>query len=47
MKWTGDFDEELVGALPASVRSVSLNRAGYDQVDVEACNKRGAWYSSF
>lgn len=44
-KWTGDFDQELVEVLPESVKSVSLNRAGYDQVDIEACNKRGKWLS--
>lgn len=35
------MDEEFVAALPASVKSVSLNRAGYDQVNIEAVNKRG------
>lgn len=28
-------------SLPASVKSVSLNRAGYDQVNIGAVNKRG------
>lgn len=30
-----------MNSLPASVKSVSLNRAGYDQVSIEAVNKRG------
>lgn len=34
-------------SLPASVKSVSLNRAGYDQVNIEAVNKRGLWLVSW
>ncbi|CAK7221841.1 hypothetical protein SBRCBS47491_004666 [Sporothrix bragantina] len=37
---TGRFDEELVSHLPPSVRFVSHNGAGYDQVDVHACSAR-------
>ncbi|KAF2255548.1 glyoxylate reductase [Trematosphaeria pertusa] len=39
--YTGRFDEELVPALPASVKFVCHNGAGYDQVDVHVCTKRG------
>lgn len=38
---TGRFDEELVPLLPKSLRFVCHNGAGYDQVDVAACTKRG------
>ncbi|KAL9092162.1 MAG: hypothetical protein Q9165_004595 [Trypethelium subeluteriae] len=37
---TGLFDEELVKALPKSIRFVAHNGAGYDQVDVHACSAR-------
>ncbi|KAF2686579.1 glyoxylate reductase [Lentithecium fluviatile CBS 122367] len=38
---TGRFDEELVSALPPSVKFVCHSGAGYDQVDVNACTARG------
>ncbi len=38
---TGLFDEELVQALPESLKFVCHNGAGYDQVDVSACTARG------
>jgi glyoxylate reductase len=38
---TGRFDKELVDALPSSVKSVSHNGAGYDQIDVPACTAKG------
>ncbi|KAF2833043.1 glyoxylate reductase [Ophiobolus disseminans] len=38
---TGRFDEEVVLSLPTSVKFVCHNGAGYDQVDVQACSKRG------
>lgn len=38
---TGRVDAELVGALPASLRFICHNGAGYDQVDVPACTARG------
>ncbi|KAF2120824.1 glyoxylate reductase [Lophiotrema nucula] len=38
---TGRFDEELVKVLPASVKFVCHNGAGYDQVDVPVCSGRG------
>lgn len=34
---TGLWDEELVNALPNSIRFCSHNGAGYDQIDVAAC----------
>ncbi|KIH87464.1 glyoxylate reductase [Sporothrix brasiliensis 5110] len=37
---TGPFDEELIGALPASVRFLAHNGAGYDNIDVAACTRR-------
>ncbi|CAK7201486.1 hypothetical protein SEUCBS139899_004191 [Sporothrix eucalyptigena] len=39
--FTGRFDEELVAHLPPSVQFLSHNGAGYDQIDVHACTKRG------
>ncbi|KAH8649931.1 D-isomer specific 2-hydroxyacid dehydrogenase [Xylariales sp. PMI_506] len=38
---TGLIDAELVAALPASLRFISHNGAGYDAVDVAACTARG------
>ncbi|QPG94169.1 hypothetical protein C2857_005088 [Epichloe festucae Fl1] len=37
---TGRFDAELISHLPASVKFISHNGAGYDQVDVQACTDR-------
>jgi len=37
---TGKVDAELVGALPASLRFICHNGAGYDQIDVLACSAR-------
>jgi len=38
---TGPIDAALVAALPASLRFICHNGAGYDQVDVAACTARG------
>ncbi|KIW06647.1 hypothetical protein, variant [Verruconis gallopava] len=38
---TGRFDEELVPLLPDSVKFICHNGAGYDQIDVAECTKRG------
>jgi glyoxylate reductase len=38
---TGRVDTELVKALPASLRFICHNGAGYDQIDVAACRARG------
>ncbi|KAI9808644.1 MAG: hypothetical protein M1825_003795 [Sarcosagium campestre] len=37
---TGRFDQELVQALPKSLKFISHNGAGYDQIDVPACTAR-------
>lgn len=37
----GIFDADLVSKLPDSVKWIGHNGAGYDQIDVEACKKRG------
>ncbi|KAF2706764.1 glyoxylate reductase [Pleomassaria siparia CBS 279.74] len=41
VEFTGRFDEELINVLPATVRFICHNGAGYDQVDVNACTRRG------
>ncbi|KAH0542742.1 hypothetical protein FGG08_002881 [Glutinoglossum americanum] len=38
---TGRFDEELIGVLPASLKFICHNGAGYDQVDIQPCTERG------
>ncbi|KAF2401384.1 glyoxylate reductase [Trichodelitschia bisporula] len=38
---TGLFDEELIKNLPASLKFICHNGAGYDQIDVHACTERG------
>ncbi|KAF2272383.1 D-isomer-specific 2-hydroxyacid dehydrogenase-like protein [Westerdykella ornata] len=43
---TGNFDEELVEALPSSLKFICHNGAGYDNIDVAACTKRGIQVSS-
>jgi D-3-phosphoglycerate dehydrogenase len=37
---TGPFDAELVSKLPASVKYICHNGAGYDNIDVPACTSR-------
>lgn len=37
---TGIFDEELVQAIPKSLRFLAHNGAGYDQIDAQACAAR-------
>lgn len=37
----GFFDEELIAQLPPGVKYISHNGAGYDQVNVAACTRRG------
>lgn len=39
---TGRFDPELVSHLPKSVKFISHNGAGYDQIDVNACTERSS-----
>lgn len=43
---TGDFDEELLEALPKSLKFVCHNGAGYNNIDIVACSKRGIQVSS-
>ncbi|KAK0872014.1 hypothetical protein LTS16_024272 [Friedmanniomyces endolithicus] len=43
---TGPFDAALIAALPASVRYITHNGAGYDNIDVAACTARGIQVSS-
>ena len=38
---TGLVDEELASHYPDSLKYICHNGAGYDQVDVKACTKRG------
>lgn len=38
---SGRFDEELVGALPESLKFIVHNGAGYDQLDIPALSARG------
>ncbi|KAI9797641.1 MAG: hypothetical protein M1835_007389 [Candelina submexicana] len=37
---TGRFDTPLIESLPTTLRSISHNGAGYDQIDVSACTAR-------
>lgn len=37
----GIFDAELINALPDTCKWIAHNGAGYDQIDVAACKKRG------
>ncbi|KAL2213930.1 hypothetical protein CC79DRAFT_1375375 [Sarocladium strictum] len=37
---TGKFDEELISALPPSVRFIAHNGAGYDNIDIGSCTAR-------
>jgi len=39
-KETGPFDEELVLSLPASLKYIGLNGAGYDGMDISTCTER-------
>ncbi|KAL8694249.1 MAG: hypothetical protein Q9218_001075 [Villophora microphyllina] len=38
---TGRFDQELIDLLPQSLKFISHNGAGYDQIDAEVCANRG------
>lgn len=37
----GNFDKEVINALPASVKVIGHHGAGYDDVDVAACTAKG------
>lgn len=43
---TGRFDKELVSLLPSSLKFITHNGAGYDNIDVPACTERGISISS-
>lgn len=43
---TGNFNAELLDALPKSLKYICHNGAGYDNIDVPACTKRGISVSS-
>lgn len=43
---TGPFDEQLVSQLPPSLKAICHNGAGYDNIDVNACNQRQIRVSS-
>ena len=38
---TGPFTEEILSVLPPTVKFICHNGAGYDNIDVEACTRRG------
>ncbi|WVO15928.1 hypothetical protein L204_103593 [Cryptococcus depauperatus] len=43
---TGRFDEELVGKLPSSLKFITHNGAGYDQIDIASCSSRSIQVSN-
>ncbi|KAI1274242.1 D-isomer specific 2-hydroxyacid dehydrogenase [Xylaria sp. FL0933] len=43
---TGKFDEELINALPQSVKFLCHNGAGYDNIDTAACTARSILVSN-
>ena len=43
---TGPFDKELVSSLPASLKYITHNGAGYDNIDIPACSERNIAVSS-
>lgn len=43
---TGKWDEELLDALPESVRFIAHMGAGYDSLDIPACTARGIFVSN-
>ncbi|KAF2134797.1 glyoxylate reductase [Dothidotthia symphoricarpi CBS 119687] len=43
---TGDFNEELLDVLPKSLKYICHNGAGYNNIDIAACTKRGIAVSS-
>ncbi|CZT12660.1 hypothetical protein WAI453_005628 [Rhynchosporium graminicola] len=45
-KFTGEFDQELVSKLPASLKYICHNGAGYDNIDIAACTNKGIQVSS-
>ncbi|PNS18068.1 hypothetical protein CAC42_4027 [Sphaceloma murrayae] len=45
-KVTGPFDSELISLLPSSVKFITHNGAGYDNIDIPACTEKGISVSS-
>ncbi|CZT44882.1 probable glyoxylate/hydroxypyruvate reductase (D-isomer-specific 2-hydroxy acid dehydrogenase superfamily) [Rhynchosporium secalis] len=45
-KFTGEFNQELVSKLPASLKYICHNGAGYDNIDIAACTNKGIQVSS-
>lgn len=43
---TGLFDEELLSVLPKALKYICHNGAGYDNIDVDACTRKGLRISS-
>lgn len=43
---TGPFNQELVSALPKSLKYICHNGAGYDNIDVDAVTNKGLRVSS-
>lgn len=43
---SGPFNKELVQALPSSIRYITHNGAGYDNIDIPACTERNIEISS-
>ncbi|KAG5300564.1 hydroxyacid dehydrogenase, mycelia-enriched transcript [Histoplasma ohiense] len=41
VKVTGPFDAELLNALPRTLRFICHNGAGYDNIDIATCTKKG------
>jgi glyoxylate reductase len=46
MAQTGKWDEELLDALPKSVKYIAHMGAGYDSLDIPACTARGVFVSN-
>ncbi|KAG8888086.1 hypothetical protein FRB98_008423 [Tulasnella sp. 332] len=42
----GEFDEDIIAHLPESIKFIGHNGAGYDQIDVHACIKKGITVSN-
>ncbi|BCR86590.1 D-mandelate dehydrogenase-like dehydrogenase [Aspergillus chevalieri] len=45
-KFTGPFNAEMLSVLPSSLKYICHNGAGYDNVDIDACTKKGIAVSS-
>ncbi|KAF2200767.1 D-isomer-specific 2-hydroxyacid dehydrogenase-like protein [Delitschia confertaspora ATCC 74209] len=45
-KVTGPFNKELIDVLPSSLKFICHNGAGYDNIDIDACTRRGIQVAS-